>query len=89
MGAPIMTKEALIERLRYMLVDAGVNGMTQKQITANFANMMKANEIKEILERWRLVGAVQKFRVEESTKPITIWRATTKLIEEEGDEYKF
>ncbi|MCI0557490.1 MAG: hypothetical protein MN733_03265 [Nitrososphaera sp.] len=90
MTAPT-TRPDLVERLRHLLISSGVNGISQRQITMHFANLMKANEIKSVLESWRVVGAVQRFRVESeaSCKPTIVWRATTKLVEESGDEYTY
>lgn len=78
------------ERIREILLDAGVNGLKQKQITIALLHRMNAAEIVAQLEKWRKVGAVQKFYMDELPyHPLTMWRATTRLAEtdESGEEY--
>lgn len=74
------------ERIRNLLLDAGTSGVKQRDITHKLCHQLDAKEIMEILEKWRSVGAVQKFRLDElAHRPITMWRAT-KLLAETDEE---
>lgn len=88
-----MVNELIVkERVRELLLDAGVNGLKQTLITGPLHHDLPASELLLILERWRLVGAVQKFRIDDVPfRPITIWRATHLLAEttEDGEEYVY
>lgn len=69
--------------LRDLLIQAGVVGCSQQQLTYDCRNKAKAGEIKLILKEWRKKEYVQKFVIpsKAATRPKTIWRATEKILE--------
>lgn len=80
------------ERIRELLLHAGVSGLKQKELTYRLSHKLNARQVLAILERWRRVGAVQKFLIEGNPwRVTTMWRATTKLAEtdESGEVYKY
>jgi hypothetical protein len=80
------------ERIRQLLLRAGTAGIKQRYITHTLCHQLNAQEITAVLEKWRAIGAVQKFRLDELPhRPITMWRATEKLAEmdEKGEYYVY
>lgn len=75
-------------RLRELLIEGGITGLKQSEIIVSLRNTMKAPEIREILEEWRKEGYVQRFRLSPKTagRPITVWRATNKILEMKDEE---
>ena len=77
-----VSRLAWYAKLRQLLIEAGVDGMKQSKITHHFVHQASAEELVEILNFWQEMGAVQKFRIDgKAHRPITVWRATTKLLE--------
>ena len=74
------------DRLKEFLIDAGVSGRTQQEIIIEFKNHLRSADLVKVLNQWHKLNAVQKFRVEAGPyRPITVWRATTKLLEIEDE----
>ena len=72
-------------RLKALLIDAGLNGLPQGEITHAMRNLATAGEIMPLLEQWWKEGKVQRFELSpDGGRPPTIWRATKKILETEG-----
>ncbi len=68
-------------RLKALLMNAGICGIPQQNLTFEMRNHVKASDIKPILEQWRKLKYVQKFTIpNEKTRPTTIWRATEEIL---------
>ena len=77
-----MSRQKWYITLRQMLIEAGPDGLKQSHITHYFCHKAGAEELKEVLDFWKEIGAAQKFRIDgKAHRPITIWRATQKLLE--------
>lgn len=70
-----------LEKIRAFLIAGGIYGRKQQEITHYMVHQLLASEIVEILESWRAKGWVDKFTVEGPHRPITMWRATERILE--------
>jgi hypothetical protein len=63
-----------------ILVNAGVGGIRQRDLTHRMRNVATVKEFMPILEQWRRAHIVQRFTItDQPHRPTTIWRATEKL----------
>lgn len=82
-GSGSMTKTMIVvDKLRDQLIGAGVNGVTQSDITIHLRSHAPAATIKVILAIMHELGMVQKFegvRQPKGGRAPVIWRATNKI----------
>ena len=75
-----------MNKLRQLLINAGTNGVTQNDIIRYLRPHLHSPIIKTQLEWWREHNAVQRFLDYKGvSRPTTIWRATTIIMEENMD----
>jgi hypothetical protein len=78
----MISRGAWVSKMKQMLLEAGVEGLKQSRITHALVHQATAEQFIEVLDFWKEIGAVQKFRLDSKAhRPITVWRATTKLLE--------
>ena len=78
------------EALRDLLIDAGTVGLTQRAIVKWFDQRYyteaRAEELENQLRGWENLEMVQSFQVyttKRARKPATVWRATTKIYQDD------
>ena len=65
-----------------ILLNAGVAGIRQRDLTHGMRNVAVVSEFMPWLEQWRRENRVQRFFLNTAAnRPTTIWRATDKLKE--------
>jgi hypothetical protein len=73
------------EQIILFLINAGTIGRTQNEIHLRYGSQIDREQIMNLLETLRDQGKVDRFTVPHSSgrgKAKTVWRATTKLLEE-------
>lgn len=70
------------EKLRNFLLQAGTDGRKQKDIVFYLQEVVTAAEITQHMTAWKAEGKVDRYTVPTGGRPATIWRATTKMLEE-------
>jgi hypothetical protein len=85
----IKNKERLKQKMKYLLISAGLEGLSQTDIIAKCrTHHTKVNptgftgqDIREVLSDWKLRGLAQRFDVRQGfAKKLTrIWRATNSI----------
>jgi hypothetical protein len=84
-------KQNLKRKMKATLINSGTEGISQTElIWKHRTYRVKDNprgitgeEIKEILEDWRVKGYVQRFEIKRGKKPKRIWRATRTILTSE------
>ena len=79
----IYQKQHIKRKLRETLIGAGVEGISQYNLTQKCRTKNHSIEdINEILHQWLTLNYVQKFIVNasHSKRPVTIWRATQLIV---------
>lgn len=70
--------------LRMYLIRSGTIGLTMTEILHLFKNNVTTHELNAELEAWRSEEKAQKFKKPSNRgRPIQLWRATTKMIEDD------
>jgi len=80
----VQNRMRLKRKIRQELISKGVEGYHQTLLVDKCRTKVFSGQVvKEILEDWRTRNLVQKFliKVNTSKKPITVWRATTLIID--------
>lgn len=67
--------------LVHYLVTAGTVGRKKSEILSHFKNRVKAVQVNAELEALHVEDKVQKFTIPGGGRGLTIWRATTKMLE--------
>ena len=72
-----------IDRMRTLLISAGMSGIAQQRLTTACQHYLKAPDVVTLLEIMHELGMVQRFEVKLGTRgrPKTIWRATNSISE--------
>jgi hypothetical protein len=70
-----------IDKLRSLLISAGLDGLSQRRITVALQYYMKAQDVVTVLQIMHELGMVQRFEIRTGGKgrPRTLWRATKKI----------
>lgn len=68
------------EELKFMLIEAGTEGINQTKLTVRFDKWKTADEIRNELEVLAAQHKVQKFIIKGRGRPKTVWRATTEIF---------
>lgn len=72
-----------IEKIKEHLASGGVTGLTQAEISYKLRNILKSTEITFILTVMQELFMVQQFELPSKGRHATIWRGTTKLLDNE------
>lgn len=81
----IKNRIRLKTKMKNELMSKGLEGYPQTPFILKVrTKLFKTVDILEILKDWKTRGLVQNFYVKTSTskKPVSVWRATTKILEE-------
>lgn len=72
-----------IDKLRTLLISAGMGGLAQRRLTVSCQHYMKADDVVTVLEIMQELGLVQRFEGirEGKGRPKTVWRATRKMAD--------
>ena len=73
----------LVERVRTNLIASGQKGVNQTELTRAFRPTYKSEQVRNVLAVMHELDLVQKFSVDTSGRPITLWRATMFLANDE------
>lgn len=83
-GTQVSTCVLWQEGLQRALIEAGTNGLAQREIIKKLENVALAEEIIPELEYLLACDPpkVQKFIVKTKGRPKTVWRATTHILKD-------
>jgi hypothetical protein len=70
-----------IDRMRTLLISAGMSGIAQQRLSTACQHYLKAPDVQTVLEIMHELGLVQRFEIKtgQRGRPKTIWRATASI----------